>query len=128
MGENPYAEEYGDCSVPDLSGCPNAPLIEKCFNSNKPVILVMVTGRPMIIDSEINWCKAIVAAWLPGSEGGGVADVLFGDNNFTGKLTHTWPASAEQIPINTGQEYTDEKKGSGGAPLFPYGYGMRYGE
>jgi beta-glucosidase len=126
VGENPYAEQYGDCLVPDLSLCPNATLIEKCFNSNKPVILVMVSGRPMIIDTELNWCKAIVAAWLPGGEGGGVADVLFGDYNFTGTLTHTWPSSSAQIPINVGPEYTDEKKGSGGEPLFPYGFGLRY--
>jgi beta-glucosidase len=126
VGENPYAEQYGDCSVPDLSECPNASLIEKCFNSGRPVILVMVTGRPMIIDSEINWCKAIVAAWLPGGEGGGVADVLSGEYDFSGKLAHTWPASAAQIPINAGPDYADEKKGSGGEPLFPYGFGLRY--
>ncbi|MBN1575017.1 MAG: glycoside hydrolase family 3 C-terminal domain-containing protein [Chitinispirillaceae bacterium] len=126
VGENPYAEQYGDCSVPDLSECPNASLIEKCFNSGKPVILVMVTGRPMIIDTEINWCKAVVAAWLPGGEGGGIADVLFGDCNFSGTLTHTWPASAAQIPINAGPDYADEQKGCGGEPLYPYGFGLRY--
>ena len=126
VGENPYAEQYGDSPVPDLSELPNASLVEKCFNSGKPVILVMVTGRPVLIDTEINWCTAAVAAWLPGGEGGGIADVLFGDYNFTGKLTHTWPASAEQIPINTGTVYADEQKGIGGEPLFPYGFGLEY--
>jgi beta-glucosidase len=126
VGEKPYAEQYGDCSVPDLSECENAGLIEQCYNSGKPVILVIVSGRPMIIDTEINWCKAVVAAWLPGGEGGGVADVLFGEYGFTGKLTHTWPASAEQIPINTGTVYDDEQQGSGGEPWYPYGYGLSY--
>jgi beta-glucosidase len=126
VGEKPYAEQFGDCTVPDLSECPNAGLVEKCFNSGKPVVLVMITGRPMLIDTEINWCKAVVAAWLPGGEGGGVADVLFGDYPFTGKLTHTWPASAGQIPINDGPVYADEQKGSGGTPLFEYGYGLTY--
>lgn len=54
------------------------------------------------------------------------ADVLFGDHHFTGKLTNTWPASAEQIPINVGPVYADEQNGIGGAPLFPYGYGLTY--
>ncbi len=126
VGETPYAEQYGDCGVPDLTECPHASLIEKCFKSGKPVVLIMITGRPLLIDTEINWCKAIVSAWLPGSEGGGVADLLFGDFDFTGKLTHSWPASAEQIPINTGPIYEDEKRGCAGAPLFPYGYGLRY--
>jgi beta-glucosidase len=126
VGENPYAEQYGDCEVPDLTTCENAGLIEQCYNSGKPVILVIISGRPMVIDTEIAWCKAVVAAWLPGGEGGGVADVLFGDHNFTGKLTHTWPVSVEQIPINTGEVYADEQQGSGGAPLYPYGYGLSY--
>jgi beta-glucosidase len=80
----------------------------------------------MLIDTEIELCQAIVAAWLPGSEAGGVADVLYNDYNFTGTLTHTWPASSGQIPINTGTNYTDEQHGSGGTPLYPYGYGLHY--
>ena len=129
VGEKPYAEDNGDIkptSTPDFSSCQNAGLIQTCFNSGKPVILVMITGRPLPVDTELPWCKAIVAAWLPGSEGGGVADVLFGDNDFIGKLSHTWPASAGQIPINAGPSYGDEPHGSGGDPLFPYGYGLKY--
>ncbi len=132
VGEKPYAEGIGDikpATAPDFSStvlCPNTALIQTCFNSGKPVILVMITGRPLIIDTEIPWCKAIVAAWLPGSEGGGVADVLFGDYDFTGTLSHTWPASAGQIPINAGPNYSDELHGIGGEPLFPYGYGLKY--
>jgi beta-glucosidase len=113
-------------STPDFSTLQNAGLIQTCFNSGKPVILVMVTGRPLPIDTELPWCKAIVAAWLPGSEGGGVADVLFGAYDFTGTLSHTWPASASQIPINAGPVYNDEQHGSGGVPLFEYGFGLRY--
>jgi beta-glucosidase len=126
VGENPYAEGLGDVTVPDFSTCPNAGLVQTCYNSGKPVILVMITGRPMLIDTEMGWCKAIVAAWLPGSEGVGVADVLFGDINFTGTLTHTWPATSAQIPINTGTVYADEQHGTGGTPLFPYGFGLHY--
>ncbi len=126
IGENPYAEQWGDCEIPDLSECPNAFLIEKCHGSGKPVVLVMITGRPMVIDTEIGWCKAVVAAWLPGGEGGGVADLLFGEYDFTGRLTHCWPSSASQIPINSGPDYADEQKGSGGTPLFPYGFGLKY--
>jgi beta-glucosidase len=126
IGEKPYAEGSGDVTVPDFSNCPNANLIQTCNSSGKPVILVMVTGRPMLIDTEIELCQAIVAAWLPGSEAGGVADVLYNDYNFTGTLTHTWPASSGQIPINTGTNYTDEQHGSGGTPLYPYGYGLHY--
>ena len=132
IGERPYAEGQGDIGIskaPDFSSatiCPNSSLIQTCFKSGKPVILIMITGRPLVIDTELPWCKAIVAAWLPGSEGGGVADVLFGEYDFTGTLTHTWPASASQIPINTGPSYSDEQHGSGGEPLYPYGYGLKY--
>jgi beta-glucosidase len=80
----------------------------------------------MIITEEIEKSKAFVAAWLPGSEGAGVADVLYGDKPFSGKLKHTWPKAFDQIPINSGTAYNDEKKGSGGTPLFEYGYGLTY--
>jgi beta-glucosidase len=131
VGEKPYAEGVGDVAVPDFSLkslCPNIELVQTCFASGKPVILVMLTGRPMLIDTELPLCKAVVAAWLPGSEGGGIADVLYGTNDFSGTLTHTWPASAAQIPINAGPDYADEQHGSGGAPLFPYGFGLRYAQ
>ena len=80
----------------------------------------------MLITDEIAKSSAFVAAWLPGSEGTGVADVLFNDAPFSGKLTHTWPKSFEQIPINTGTAYNDEPKGNGGDPLFEYGFGLTY--
>ena len=87
---------------------------------------MLISGRPMIINAALDASSAFVAAWQPGSEGGGVADVLYNKKNFSGKLTHTWPSSFEQIPINTGTSYNDEKKGSGGTPLFEYGYGLTY--
>jgi beta-glucosidase len=86
----------------------------------------MISGRPLLIADKLAMCSAFVAAWLPGSEGIGVADVLYGNYNFTGKITHTWANTLGQIPINTGTEYSDEPHGSGGTPLFPYGYGLTY--
>jgi beta-glucosidase len=144
IGEAPYAEGCGDNGSTDannttnisqypgkaisiiLANCPNASLVDKCYNSGKPVVIVLLSGRPMVLSTEMNKCGAFVCAWLPGTEGGGVADVLYGDYSFTGKLTHTWPASMGQIPINTGTSYTDDPKGSGGTPLYEYGYGLTY--
>lgn len=74
----------------------------------------------MIITRELAQVDAFVAAWLPGSEGAGVADVLFGDYDFTGKLSYTWPRSIDQLPFdfsNLASEGCD-------APLFAYGYGL----
>ncbi|MBN1576372.1 MAG: glycoside hydrolase family 3 C-terminal domain-containing protein [Chitinispirillaceae bacterium] len=150
VGEAPYAEgqgdhgrtnptlPYPDCPQCDLyknkamsimlADCPSAELLDKCFNGGKPVIVVLISGRPMIITSELEKSRAFVAAWLPGSEGAGIAEVLYKENgaNFTGKLTHIWPRTFEQIPINTGTAYADDAKGSGGEPLFPYGHGLSY--
>lgn len=146
IGETPYAEGMGDhgfanttyaaCPGCDryrnqkmsiyLSDVPNWEVMERCFSSGKPVVLVLISGRPMIINSELEQSAAFVAAWLPGSEGGGVADVLYGDAPFSGKLKHTWPSSFEQIPINSGAQHTDEKKGNGGTPLFEYDFGLTY--
>ena len=81
------------------------------------VAVVLITGRPLPITSFIKAADAFVVAWLPGSEGAGVADVLFGKVKPTGKLPHTWPKDAKQIPIN---------KGDGKTGLYPYGYGLTY--
>jgi beta-glucosidase len=126
VGEIPYAEGSGDNTNPTLASCQNAALIDKCYATNKPVIVVMISGRPLLIADKLAMCSAFVAAWLPGSEGIGVADVLYGNYNFTGKITHTWANTLGQIPINTGTPYSDEPHGSGGTPLFPYGYGLTY--
>jgi beta-glucosidase len=78
----------------------------------------MVSGRPVLITDQLANADAWIAAWLPGSEGAGIADVLFGDNNFTGTLSHTWPQTEEQATMN--------KDDAGYAPLFPYGHGLSY--
>jgi beta-glucosidase len=83
-------------------------------------VVVVVSGRPLIIDpAQLREMDALVAAWLPGSEGAGVADTLFGARPFTGRLPVTWPRSLAQEPINAGDASYD--------PLFPYGYGLRTG-
>jgi beta-glucosidase len=132
----PSPTSYADCPQCDLylpnkkmsinlADCPNAALVDKCVAANKPLIIVLISGRPMIIADQLAKSKAFVAAWLPGSEGGGVADVLYGAYNFTGKLNHTWPKSFDQIPINANPA-SDEKKGAGGDPLFSLGFGLTY--
>ncbi len=76
-----------------------------------PVVVVLVSGRPMILGDVLDQASAVVAAWLPGTEGQGVADVLFGDYKPTGKLSFTWPRAVGQATA---------------APLFAYGYGLKY--
>lgn len=117
IGEKPYAEWFGDRKNLELS-LDDRRLLEKAFSYDIPVVVILISGRPMIITSEIKNSEAFIAAWLPGTEGMGVADVLFGKYNPTGKLPFTWPRSMEQIPINVGDENYD--------PLFPYGYGLSY--
>jgi beta-glucosidase len=80
-----------------------------------PVVTVLVSGRPLVVSEELAESDAFIAAWLPGSEGQGVADVLFGDAPFSGRLSFSWPRSSEQT-LNRGDE-PDEA-------LFPYGFGL----
>ncbi len=83
-----------------------------------PVVAVLVTGRPLILEPILARCDAIVVAWLPGTEGQGAADVLFGDYRPTGKLSFSWPRTNAQLPINVGDR--------GYNPLFKYGFGLTY--
>jgi beta-glucosidase len=83
-----------------------------------PVVVVLFSGRPMLIADVLPNADALIAAWLPGTEGAGIADVLFGDYKPTGKLPVSWPKSAAQIPINVGDANYD--------PLFPYGFGLTF--
>ncbi|MGE5315099.1 MAG: glycoside hydrolase family 3 protein [Acidobacteriota bacterium] len=115
IGEEPYAEMKGDRTDLGLSK-EDAALVETMKASGKPVVVVLLSGRPMIIDPALQASAAFVAAWLPGTEGQGVADVLFGDYAFTGKLPHSWPRSMQQVPVNIGDKQYD--------PLFPYGFGL----
>jgi beta-glucosidase len=85
------------------------------------VVVILVTGRPLIITNEIKDWKALAVAWLPGSEGAGVADVLFGKKLFTGKLPLPWPANISQLPISTYEETLD-----GSTVLFPRYFGLTY--
>lgn len=126
FGEEPYAEFIGD--VPSLAYRPgqddDLQLMRQLKAAGVPVVAVFLSGRPMWVNREINAADAFVAAWLPGSEGGGIADVIFASatgevvHDFRGKLSFSWPRTAVQSPLNLGQP--------GYAPLFPLGYGLSY--
>ena len=126
FGEDPYAEGHGDRA--DVNYQPgdrrDLVLLQKLKSQGIPTVSVFLSGRPMWVNPEINASDAFVAAWLPGSEGAGVADALFSDTNgqigypITGKLSFSWPNSPfDQINLGDGQ-----------TPLFPYGYGLTYGQ
>jgi beta-glucosidase len=114
LGELPYAEGFGDRA--DLAlGEDDIVLLERIRRRCQKLIVVLVTGRPLIITEQLPLMDALVVAWLPGSEGQGVADVLFGDVPFSGKLPYTWPRDMNQIPLsNIGED----------GPLFPFGFGL----
>jgi beta-glucosidase len=117
IGETPYAEMLGDRE--DLALDKEDILaIENMKKAGIRVVAVLLSGRPLIVDKVLDKCDAFVAAWLPGTEGQGVADVLFGDYKPTGKLSVSWPRSMSQIPINFGDANYD--------PLFKYGFGLSY--
>lgn len=114
VGEVPYSETSGDnlnLTLPD----PGPRIITNVCGSLQCVV-VLITGRPVVIQPYVSQMSALVAAWLPGSEGQGVADVLFGDFGFTGKLPRTWFKTVEQLPMNVGDRHYD--------PLFPFGFGL----
>ena len=94
-------------------------MLAKVEAAGIPLVVIMLSGRPLIISEHVDKWNAFVAGWLPGTEGGDAfADVLNGDVNFAGKLSFTWPKSVEQQPINVGDEEYD--------PLYPYGAGITY--
>jgi len=117
VGEEPYAEGSGDRVIPELTKADET-LVADAKAAGKPVVVVLLTGRPLLVSSAFRNADAVVVAWLPGSEGEGVADVLTGDFKPTGKLPHSWPRELTQIPINEGD--------AGYAPLYPYGFGLSY--
>ncbi len=121
VGEESYAEWFGDVGGPSIDDLQlttiGKTVLDNCLAAGKPVVMVLVSGRPIILGSYHNSCDAVVAAWLPGSEGAGVADVLFGDYAPTGTLAHTWPLSEDQLPIG---------EGDGQTPLYPPGHGLSY--
>lgn len=127
FGEEPYAEGQGDRknlayqsdSQSDLA------LLKRLKAQGIPVVSIFISGRPMWVNAELNASDAFVAAWLPGSEGDAVADVLLTDednqiqHDFKGKLSFSWPNSPTQIVNRFDEDYQ---------PLLPYGFGLRYGE
>jgi beta-glucosidase len=124
FGEEPYAEFQGDRADLDFADTEGLDLLRRFRTQGIPTVAVFLSGRPMWINPEYNAADAFVAAWLPGSEGGGVADVLIGDaeggvrHDFTGRLSYSWPARPDQTPLNVGDaDY---------APLFAYGFGLDY--
>jgi len=121
VGEAPYAEGQGDRKSLDLDPADVA-LVKRVKASALRTIVVLFSGRPMMLDPILGDADAIVAAWLPGTEGDGIADVLFGRYGPTGTLGHTWPKSMSQIPINVGPK--GEKPAE--TPLFDFGFGLRY--
>ena len=135
VGETPYAEGFGDVGGPQwafdpgdnnvprppqtmqLSDADRAAVETVCAQAASCTVLV-VSGRPIIIPPDLlGQIDALVASWLPGSEGTGVADVLFGKRAFTGRLPVSWPRSIDQEPINVGDASYD--------PLYPYGFGLQ---
>ncbi|KAH0659549.1 hypothetical protein KY289_028297 [Solanum tuberosum] len=114
VGEVPYAEMFGDSSnltIPE----PGPSTINNVCGAVKCVVVV-ISGRPVVLEPYVDKIDALVAAWLPGTEGQGVADVLFGDYGFTGKLARTWFKSVDQLPMNVGDPHYN--------PLFPFGFGL----
>jgi beta-glucosidase len=119
-GGRPYAEGQGDVgnngSSLSLTDADQAVVEQVCSVTESCVVLV-VSGRPQLLGDVVGLADAVVASSLPGSEGAGVADVLFGDLPFAGRLPVTWAASADQVPINVGDADYE--------PLYPYGWGLR---
>ncbi len=117
IGEYPYAEGYGDDGELSISPFDQA-VLNKCYASNKKLIVIMLSGRPLIIKEHINNWDSFLAAWLPGMAGEGIIDVLYGDYNPTGKLSFSWPKNITQLPIDV--------KDSDYDPLFRFGFGLGY--
>jgi beta-glucosidase len=117
IGETPYAEMKGDAKDLSLSK-EDIDVIRSVKKAGIPTVGVLISGRPMILGDGLDQADAFIAAWLPGTEGQGISDILFGDYKPTGKLSFTWPRSMTQLPINKGDTDYD--------PLFPFGYGLSY--
>jgi beta-glucosidase len=126
FGENPYAEFQGDLKVLTLPGSmtQHLDIMKKLQEEKIPVVAILLSGRPLWQNRELNLANAYVAAWLPGTEGGGISDVLFRKKDgtvnfdFTGKLSFSWPRDAAGAPLNAGKDGYD--------PLFPLGFGLTY--
>ncbi|NMP16920.1 exo 1,3/1,4-beta-D-glucan glucohydrolase [Thalassotalea sp. Y01] len=126
IGEEPYAEGHGDRNNLDYQSGEKTDLalLKSLQDQGIPVVSVFISGRPLWVNAELNASDAFVAAWLPGSEGNGVAEVLMTDADgnvqydFVGKLSYSWPKSSEQAVVNKGDTIYE--------PLLPYGFGLTY--
>ena len=126
FGENPYAEFQGDLKVQTLPGSmtQHLEIMKKLQDEKIPVVAILFSGRPLWQNRELNLANAYVAAWLPGTEGGGISDVLFRkkdgsvNHDFTGRLSFSWPRDATGTPLNVNREPYD--------PLFAFGFGLTY--
>jgi beta-glucosidase len=116
-GQMKVLEPYGDTLELARLHPEDFQTVKHITDKGIPVVAVLVSGRTLLIDKELDKSSAFIAAWLPGSEGQGVSDVLFGDCDFQGKLSFTWPKS---------KLISDNRKENNYAPLFPFGYGLRY--
>ncbi len=116
VGENPYAEFKGDSDELWLTDA-HKKLIRGCKNLGKKVIVVLISGRVLVIEEDLNNSDAFIAAWLPGSEGTGVADFLFATDGFkpVGKSPYSWPVKFDDIPLAPDAEHA----------LFKFGYGLQ---
>jgi len=120
VGERPYAEGQGDVgnNGSSLSLTPeDQAIVEKVCAATESCVVLVVSGRPQLLGDVVGLADAVVASSLPGSEGAGVADALFGVRPFAGRLPVTWAADADQVPINVGDADYE--------PLYPYGWGLR---
>lgn len=117
VGEQPYAEFEGDnLNLTLPAPYPNM-IKDTCYHVQ--CVVVIISGRPLVIEPYVSDIDALVAAWLPGTEGTGIADVLFGKYDFQGKLSRTWFKRVDQLPMNVGDKDYD--------PLYPFGFGLKMG-
>jgi beta-glucosidase len=129
LSELPYSEGVGDNQILTLTGGNADPnninalyVAQQAHQDGKNVVGILISGRPLLFEDYLQYFDSFVAAWLPGSEGGlGISDVIFGDYDFTGKLSYTWPKSIAYVGYNSNRENYDE-----GLVQFPYGYGLTY--
>jgi len=107
VGEKPYAESMGDTFKPEIEYSDHL-ILQNIFKEKKPIVMILLVGRPVDIENYLSKASGVICAWLPGTEGEGITDILFGDFNPKGRLSFTW--------------YTVDRNKA----AFPYGYGLSY--